>query len=110
MTLVAALLLGRNNLSVEDKVEGFVDVSLPSLNVINELQRSSKDLVLIGFSLYGTTLTSDAFLEQRSLLEASLDSQYQNLQRLSVNSDSSQIEQLKKNLDNLFAVMNNEDD
>lgn len=109
MTLVAALFLSKNNLSIERKVEGFVGKSLPTLATTNALQSTSKDLVLIGFSLYGTTMSINDFIQQRQILEQQFNNQIEKLQQLLQLKRITKTEQLKKSLDLLFEVMNNDD-
>ena len=105
-TFVAAIFLSQNNASIEQKVEGFIGQSLPTLRVINSLQSTSKDLVLIGFSLYGTTLSANEFTQERTALEQQLNSQYTELQALVSQQRITKTDELKRDLDRLFAVMN----
>ena len=68
-TLIAAVVLTLNNKQVTHQVDTFVSETLPALSTLDSVQSNSKQLVLIGFSLYGTTLSGNAFDEQKQELE-----------------------------------------
>ncbi|MCL1114312.1 MULTISPECIES: methyl-accepting chemotaxis protein [Shewanella] len=79
MTLIAAGLLSNSNQTVKHEVAGFVDGTLPALKSITKLQSHAKELVLIGYSLYGTTISVTEFNEQKAQLAQNLNQQYQYL-------------------------------
>ncbi|MGP1834878.1 methyl-accepting chemotaxis protein [Shewanella frigidimarina] len=79
MTLVAAVLLNNSNQTVKREVGGFVDGTLPALNSITRVQSLAKELVLMGYSLYGTTIDVTEFSQNKVKLEKSLNEQYQQL-------------------------------
>ncbi|CAM4334168.1 methyl-accepting chemotaxis protein [Shewanella livingstonensis] len=79
MTIVAAILLNNSNQTVKQEVVGFVDGTLPALNSITRVQSLAKELVLIGYSLYGTTIDVSEFSQTKLKLEKSLNEQYQRL-------------------------------
>ena len=72
-TLIAAVVLTLNNKQVTHQVDSFVSETLPALSTLDNVQSNSKQLVLIGFSLYGTTLSGNAFDEQKQELEQNVD-------------------------------------
>ncbi|GGP48409.1 methyl-accepting chemotaxis protein [Shewanella algicola] len=79
MTLVAAGLLSSSNQTVKLEVAGFVDGTLPALKSITNVQSHAKELVLMGYSLYGTTISVTEFSEQKNLLSENLNQQYRQL-------------------------------
>jgi methyl-accepting chemotaxis protein len=74
MTLVAAVLLNNSNQTVKQEITGFVDGTLPALNNITRVQSLAKELVLMGYSLYGTTIDVSEFSQKRSNLKKVLTS------------------------------------
>jgi len=84
VTLLVAAVLTVNNSKVSTQVDAYVIDTLPMLEKIDAVQQKSKELVLISYSLYGTTLSSDAFAPlQRTLIE-DIDT---TLPRISVNNE-----------------------
>ena len=47
VSLIAAIVLTKNNANVENLVEAYVAETLPSLSAIDDIQTQSKELVLI---------------------------------------------------------------
>lgn len=106
VTLIAAIILTSNSKFVQAKVGSFVQQTLPALNSINLLQSSSKELVLKGYSLYGTTLSAEQFKQIRHTLQQQLDDNHQQVARLSPNAKlAPAIEKVKSALDSLYKVM-----
>ena len=68
VSLIAAIVLTKNNANVENLVEAYVDETLPSLSAIDDIQTQSKELVLIAYSLYGTTINSREYNGQKDRL------------------------------------------
>lgn len=71
-TLIATVLLIQSNQAVTSEVNEFVDTSLPALKAVNETQSTAKQLVLTGYELYGTTLSSSKFDSIREQLNQEL--------------------------------------
>jgi methyl-accepting chemotaxis protein len=106
VTLIAAVTLTSNSKFVQSKVEGFVAQTLPALSNINLLQSTSKELVLKGYSLYGTTITVEQFQSSRKNLQQQLDTYNDELTRLSPNTmTKASIEKVKTALNSLYDVM-----
>jgi len=74
-TLVATVLLIKSNLTVTTEVKGFVDTSMPALQAVNATQSTAKQLVLTGYELYGTTISSEVFTTKQQALDLELKSQ-----------------------------------
>jgi methyl-accepting chemotaxis protein len=107
VTLVAAVILTSSSKFVQGKVGSFVQQTLPALNNINNLQITSKELVLKGYSLYGTTLSPEQFQIDRQQLQQQLDSANKQLANSSSNSQvDASIEKVKVALNSLYKVMN----
>ena len=104
VTLVAAVILTSSSKFVQDKVGSFVQQTLPALNNINILQTTSKELVLKGYSLYGTTLTPERFKIVRQQLQQRLDNANKQL-ALSNNQIDASIAKVKVALGSLYKVM-----
>lgn len=68
VSLIAAIVLTKNNANVENLVEAYVAETLPSLSAIDDIQTQSKELVLIAYSLYGTTINSREYNGQKDRL------------------------------------------
>jgi len=82
VTLFAAVILTLNNSQVSDQVDTFVSETLPALSTLDDVQSKSKELVLIGYSLYGTTLTGEAFSQQKSGLVNDIDTGLNKLEKM----------------------------
>jgi len=107
VTLVAAIILTSSSKFVQGKVGSFVQQTLPALNNINIMQTTSKELVLKGYSLYGTTLSPKEFQIVRQQLQQQLDSANKQLISLSSNNQvDASIEKVKVALTSLYKVMN----
>jgi methyl-accepting chemotaxis protein len=107
VTLVAAVILTSSSKFVQNKVGSFVQQTLPALNNINILQTTSKELVLKGYSLYGTTLTTEEFVIVRKQLQQRLDNANEQLATSSSNNQiDASIVKVKVALDRLYKVMN----
>jgi methyl-accepting chemotaxis protein len=110
VTFIAAAILTSSSKFVQVKVNSFVQHTLPALNSINLLQNSSKELVLKGYSLYGTTLSVEQFRLIKQPLQKQLDESYAQVNRLSPNAKlDPAISKVKNALDNLYMVMNQAD-
>ncbi|QDE33087.1 MULTISPECIES: methyl-accepting chemotaxis protein [Shewanella] len=105
MTLVAAGLLSSSNQTVKNEVAGFIDGTLPALNSITKVQSHAKELVLMGYSLYGTTISVDEFSEQKNTLTQSLNKQYQQLSDVTSTQLMPQIDALNTALSALETTM-----
>lgn len=73
VTLLVAAVLTQNNSKVSMQVDAYVTDTLPMLEKIDAVQRKSKELVLISYSLYGTTLSSEAFTPLQDTLIEDID-------------------------------------
>jgi methyl-accepting chemotaxis protein len=67
-TLIAAGILTGNNHFVRTHLDSFVTQTLPNLDAVNALQARIQQLVLNGYSLYGLTLSGEAFVAARERL------------------------------------------
>ena len=105
MTLVAAGLLSSSNQTVKHEVAGFVDGTLPALKSITKVQSHAKELVLMGYSLYGTTISVSEFSEQKNLLTENLIKQYQQLNSVISTSLMPQVDALNTALSALEVTM-----
>ena len=105
MTLVAAGLLSSSNQTVKQEVAGFVDGTLPALKSITKVQSHAKELVLIGYSLYGTTINVSEFSEQKNVLTQNLNQQYQQLNTVTSAQLMPQIDALYAALSSLETIM-----
>jgi methyl-accepting chemotaxis protein len=107
VTIIAAVILTSSSRFVQEKVGNFVQQTLPALNNINLLQSTSKELVLKGYSLYGTTLSADQFKQIRQQLQKQMDDSHQQVARLSPSARlEPAIGKVKSALDSLYNVMN----
>ena len=66
VSLIAAIVLTKNNANVENLVEAYVAETLPSLSA-DDIQTQSKEL--IAYSLYGTTISSREYNEKDRLVD-----------------------------------------
>lgn len=107
VTLVAAIILTSSSKFVQGKVGSFVQQTLPALNNINILQTTSKELVLKGYSLYGTTLSTEQFQIDRQQLQQQLDTANKQLASSSSKTKvDNSIGKVKGALNRLYEVMN----
>ena len=104
-TLIAAVVLTLNNKQVTHQVDTFVSETLPALSTLDSVQSNSKQLVLIGFSLYGTTLSGNAFDEQKQELEQNVDAGFKALGYMAGDTLKSQFNSLVSSMDSLQATM-----
>ena len=58
---LSAVVLLSNNQQIRQRVDNFTGTTLPVLAQLDLVLSGSKDLVLAGYSLYGTTLDKQAF-------------------------------------------------
>jgi len=105
MTLVAATFLSLNNQMIKHDVNAFMENTLPSLQSINHIQSTSKELVLIGFSLYGTTLDLDKFNVKKLQLETAIETQNKLLRTQAHANVTSEITGLYHQLDALAVIL-----
>ncbi|MBB1268279.1 methyl-accepting chemotaxis protein [Shewanella sp. SR44-3] len=105
MTLIAASLLAVSNESVNDKTNAFIATTLPSLTSLNQLEMTTKELVIIGYSLYGTTLNGQEFTDKRTELMTVLMAEQAKLKGLGVSGLDKGIADLGVALDALAEVM-----
>ncbi|MBU3001993.1 methyl-accepting chemotaxis protein [Paraglaciecola arctica] len=107
VTLIAAVILTSSSKFVQGKVASFMQQTLPALNNINVLHSTSKELVLKGYSLYGTTLSPKQFQVDRQQLQQKLDNANTLLAKsLSTGQLDNNIDKVKDSLNNLYIVMN----
>lgn len=71
-TLITAFPLISTNTAVEQKVETFVQQTLPQLGTIRNISSELKQLELNAYSLYGLTMTSKEFESQSAMKTATL--------------------------------------
>lgn len=98
VAVIAAFVLTKNNNRVESLVDTYVSQTLPSLNAINTIQSESKELVLIAYSLYGTTLDTTQFDARKMQIIDSVSTQFTTL-------SSSGASQTEKQFDNLITAI-----
>ena len=104
-TLIAAVVLTLNNKQVTHQVDSFVSETLPALSTLDNVQSNSKQLVLIGFSLYGTTLSGNAFDEQKQVLVQNVDAGFKALGYMAGDTLKSEFNSLVSSMDSLQATM-----
>lgn len=76
VAVLSAVILTKNNDRVEGLVDTYVSQTLPSLNAINSIHSDSKELVLIAYSLYGTTLDAEQFDKRKKQIAQSISQQF----------------------------------
>ena len=76
VAVLSAVILTKNNDRVEGLVDTYVSQTLPSLNAINSIHSDSKELVLIAYSLYGTTLGAEQFDKRKKQIAQSISQQF----------------------------------
>jgi methyl-accepting chemotaxis protein len=81
VTVLCAVVLISNNQHIRQRVDNFTGTTLPVLAQLDQLLSTSKDLVLAGYSLYGTTLDTAGFKFRQQQLELQLQQANQNLQQ-----------------------------
>ncbi len=81
VTLVASWLLISSNRQVQTAVNGFVDNALPALKAISAAQSDTKELVLNGYELYGTTIKPEQFSVRQQQLQQQLQDRLAQLSR-----------------------------
>lgn len=81
VAVISAVVLLNNNQQIRHRVDSFTGTTLPVLAQLDVLLAASKELVLAGYSLYGTTLDQAAFKRQQQELEARLQQANQHLAR-----------------------------
>ncbi|MDO6567953.1 methyl-accepting chemotaxis protein [Alteromonas sp. 1_MG-2023] len=105
VTLIAAVVLTLNNKQVTNQVNAFVSETLPALSTLDSIQSDSKQLILIGYSLYGTTLSASAFEEQKHALELNVESGFNALGYMADDTLKSQFSSLLINMNSLHKTM-----
>ena len=105
-TLIAAALLTGSNYFMRAHLDDFVEQTLPDLKQVNILQARIKQLVLNGYSLYGTTLSPDEFAAARDRLGPDMSAAFEALamdtERPRIRADLRQLEQDLSTLANLM--------
>eukprot|EP01093_Parvamoeba_rugata_P020586 TRINITY_DN9_c8_g1_i1.p2 TRINITY_DN9_c8_g1~~TRINITY_DN9_c8_g1_i1.p2 ORF type:complete len:532 (-),score=104.05 TRINITY_DN9_c8_g1_i1:268-1863(-) len=105
VTLLAAVILTLNNRQVTQQVDAFVSETLPALSSLDSVQSNSKQLVLIGYSLYGTTLSGNDFETQKQNLVERIASGFTALGYMADSTLKSQFDTLDGAMDSLNATM-----
>ena len=75
------MVLLSNNQQIRQRVDNFTGTTLPVLAQLDLVLSGSKDLVLAGYSLYGTTLDKQAFETLQQQLELELQQANQTLEK-----------------------------
>ncbi|MBU3021463.1 methyl-accepting chemotaxis protein [Aestuariibacter sp. A3R04] len=103
VTLIVATVLTINNQTIAEQVDAYVTDTLPALDDIDNVQRDAKELVLISYSLYGTTLSPSDFAEQKQLINTRIQNRITRIK----GSDSieEQYTRLYDVIDNLYVTM-----
>ncbi len=105
VTIIAAFVLTGNNGRIEKLVDTYVSDTLPALNAINEIQGNSKELVLIAYSLYGTTLDNAEFEVKSEQLTAVVEAQFTSLSNTGSDGARRQFNTLSVAIENLQKTM-----
>ena len=105
VAVLAAFVLTKNNNRVETLVDTYVSQTLPSLSAINEIQSGSKELVLIAYSLYGTTLDTTQFDKRKKQIVNGVSAQFSALSSAGASGAQQQFEKLTKAISALQATM-----
>lgn len=105
VALVSAAVLLNNNQQIRQRVDRFTGTTLPVLAQLDLLLSNSKELVLAGYSLYGTTLDSKSFAIRQQQLEYNLQQANQRLAQQLQISLTSELKAFHQVVDNLNAVM-----
>lgn len=105
VAVLAAFVLTKNNNRVETLVDTYVSQTLPSLSAINEIQSGSKELVLIAYSLYGTTLDTTQFDKRKKQIVNGVSAQFSAISSAGASGAQQQFEKLTKAISALQATM-----
>lgn len=105
VALVSAAVLLNTNQQIRQRVDRFTGTTLPVLAQLDLLLSNSKELVLAGYSLYGTTLNSKSFAIRQQQLEYNLQQANQRLAQQLQISLTSELKAFHQVVDNLNAVM-----
>ncbi len=105
VALLSAAVLLNNNQQIRLRVDQFTGTTLPVLAQLDLLLSNSKELVLAGYSLYGTTLDQESFLLRQHQLEQNLQQANQQLQQQLKLSLDSELQAFHQSLNQLAAVM-----
>ncbi len=104
-TCIAAVVLTLNNSRVSTQVDGFVSETLPTLASLDALQSNGKQLTLIGYSLYGITLSADEFDAQQLFLVSAIEKDLAAINGVSVSEVRSAFSPLNEAMNGLKATM-----
>lgn len=104
-TGLAALILLNSNRHVSQEVDSFVSQTLPELAMLDTLRSDSKQLVLMGYSLYGYTLDADTYSAQKAAIIEQIDANFSQLNGVSTSDLSASFAQLTQGLDKLGDTM-----
>lgn len=105
VTLFAAVVLTLNNRQASNQVDSFVSETLPALATLDSIQNNGKTLVLIGYSLYGTTLSSEEFSQQRDTLAEDIEHGLHALSGIADDVLASHFTEFSVHIDSLFSTM-----
>ncbi|MBU0911810.1 MAG: methyl-accepting chemotaxis protein [Gammaproteobacteria bacterium] len=105
VAILSAVVLLNNNQQIRQRVDSFTGTTLPVLAQLDLLLSDSKELVLAGYSLYGTTLDSDSFIARQQQLELKLQQANQHLNRQLRVSLDRELSEFHQSLNNLGEVM-----
>lgn len=106
ITIIATAVLSKQTHKVATEIDGFAGQTLPALKLINRLQDSSRQMVLLGFSLYGTTLSAADFLPAQRQLSQDLQQQHNDLSGLMPGKSLPDMAKLDDAVNRLYQVMN----
>lgn len=105
VAVLSAVVLLNNNQQIRQRVDNFTGTTLPVLAQLDLLLSHSKELELAGYSLYGTTLSSQDFKEKQQQLELRLQQANQDLTRQTKLSLETELSAFHTALDRLSGVM-----
>jgi methyl-accepting chemotaxis protein len=100
---IAGVKLIANNQNIKFEVSSFVDQTVPTLTTISSIRSNAQQLVLASFQLYGYTMESDTFENNKVTLTNQLKKQ---IQGLKVTFKTSLDDQLHTTLNQLIDSLN----
>lgn len=99
IAIIAAFTLSNTTNSVKDRVAKFIDMTLPELEALESIATNTNKLELAGYSLYGTTITTDEFDQKFSIHTKSAEEAFNKLKN---NESNLNLAPLKASLDDFY--------
>lgn len=105
VSLIATFFLVRSNDQVVVEVDRFVGETLPALQAVSTVQTTTKELVLTGYELYGTTIDISQFDSKHSALSQQLTTKLATFTGITANTLDAEFSALLSILAELKQVM-----